>query len=79
MKRAKVNPGEMSTAEHLAEALRERDECSKTSLVLINSFENLIKRFKYNLIHCNPGTTDVQAEDAVRWERDAIRRARRGR
>jgi hypothetical protein len=77
--KVKKNPGELTTAEHLAEALRERDECSKTSLKLIASFENLIKRFKYSLIHCNPGTTDVQAEDAVRWERDAIRKARRGR
>jgi hypothetical protein len=76
--KAKKNPGELTTAEHLAEALRERDECSKTSLELIASFENLIKRFKHGLIQTKSVSTEEQAEDAVRWERDAIRRARRG-
>ena len=77
--KVKKNPGELTTEEHLAEALRERDECSKTSLALIESFENLIKRFKHSLVHTKSVQNEVQAEDAVRWERDAIRRARRGR
>jgi hypothetical protein len=77
--KVKKNPGELTAEEHLAEALRERDECSKTSLELIASFENLIKRFKHSLIYTKSVSTDAQAEDAVLWERDAIRKARRGR
>jgi hypothetical protein len=79
MSTVKKNPGKMTVREHLVEAVSQLEACSKSSLELIASFENLIKRFKHCLVQTKSVSTEEQAEDAVRWERDAIRRARRGR
>jgi hypothetical protein len=75
----KINPGKFTTKQRLVEALRERDECSATCIELIESFENLIKRFKHGLIQTKSVRTEEQAEDAVRWERVVINKAKRGR
>lgn len=75
----KPNPGESTVEQRLAETLLERDTCSKTCIYLIATLENLIKRFKHCMVVNKSVQNDVQAEDAVRWEREAIKRARRGR
>ncbi len=79
MTRVKKTPVKMTVRDHLIEAVSQLEACSKGQLELIASFENLIKRFKHGLIQTKSVSTEEQAEDAVRWERDAIRRARRGR
>jgi hypothetical protein len=68
-----------TTKERLAEALRDREECSKTCMALIAGFEGLIVRFKRALLNSESVPDETNAEIAVSAERALIRKARRGR
>jgi hypothetical protein len=64
--------------ERLQEAVRERDECSRTCLELIMGFERLIDRFKISLRHPGEAIDEMMAEIGVSKDREIIRKARRG-
>lgn len=71
MKAPKKNPGELTTAERLVEAIRERDEASASCMALIKTTESLIK-----LLHELTQFDRTQHTIAEAWE--CIRKARRG-
>jgi hypothetical protein len=48
-------------------------------MILIVGMERLMERFKRSLLQNKAVSSAEQAEDAVRFERELIRKARRGR